>query len=149
MPGTISHVLVALDGSARDREVTDVAARLATTTGVSLAVVLPRTARLAARLGPFAASEDLAPADAAEAYADRIAEPLRQQGIPVASAAVPADDAAAAIAAYADRHHSAVILTAGGTRTLRRTVAERLARISPTPLVVVPTQFDRSAAEAA
>lgn len=149
MPGTISHVLVALDGSARDREVAHVAARLATTTGVSLAVVLPRTARVAARLGPFAASEDLAPADAAEAYADRIAEPLRQQGIPVASAAVPGDDAAAAIAAYADRHHSAMILTAGGARTLRRTVAERLARISPTPLVVVPTQFDRSAAEAA
>lgn len=53
-------------------------------------------------------------------------------------------DAAAAIAAYADRHHSAMILAAGETRTLRRTVAERLARISPTPLVVVPTQFDRS-----
>jgi nucleotide-binding universal stress UspA family protein len=149
MPATISHVLVALDGSARDREVADVAGRLATTTGVSLAVVLPRTARVAARLGPFAASEDLAPADAAEAYADRIAEPLRGRGIPVASAAVRADDAAEAIAAYADRHHSAMILTAGGTRTLRRTVAERLARISPTPLVVVPTQFDRSAAEAA
>lgn len=149
MPGTISHLLVALDGSARDREVAHVAARLATTAGVSLAVVLPRTARAGARLQPFAASEDLAPADAAEAYADRIAEPLRQQGIPVASAAIPADDAAATIAAYADRHHSAVILTAGGSRTLRRSVAERLARISPTPLVVVPTQFDRSAAEAA
>ena len=56
---------------------------------------------------------------------------------------------AATIAAYAHRHHSAVILAAGGSRTLRRSVAERLGRISPTPLVVVPTQFDRSAAEAA
>jgi len=149
MPGTISHVLVALDGSARDLEVADVAGRLATTTGVSLAVVLPRTARVTARLAAFAVGEDLAPADAAEAYANRIAEPLRRRGIPVASDAVLADDAAAAIAAYADRHHSAMILTAGGTRTLRRTVAERLARISPTPLVVVPTQFDRSAADVA
>lgn len=149
MPGTISHVLVALDGSARDLDVADVAGRLATTTGVSLAVVLPRTARVTARLGAFAAGEDLAPADAAEAYANRIAEPLRRRGIPVASDAVLADDAAAAIAAYADRHHSAMILTAGGTRTLRRTVAERLARISPTPLVVVPTQFDRSTADVA
>jgi len=149
MPGTISHVLVALDGSARDLEVADVAGRLATTTGVSLAVVLPRTARVTARLAAFAVGEDLAPADAAEAYANRIAEPLRRRGIPVASDAVLADDAAAAIAAYADRHHSAMILTAGGTRTLRRTVAERLARISPTPLVVVPTQFDRSTADVA
>ncbi|HSJ44097.1 MAG TPA: universal stress protein [Euzebyales bacterium] len=149
MPCTIAHVLVALDGSARDREVADVAGRLATTTGVSLAVVLSRTAQVTARLGPFAASEDLAPADAAEAYADHIAEPLRRRGIPTSAAAVLADDAVAAIAAYADRHHSAMILTAGGTRRLRRTVAERLARISPTPLVVVPTQFDRSAVEVA
>lgn len=144
MPATISHVLVALDASARDREVADVAGRLATTAGVSLAVVLPRTARVTARLGSFAAGEDLSPADAAEVYADQVAEPLRQRGIPTASAAVLADDAAAAIAAYADRHQSAMILTAGETRTLRRTVAERLARISPTPLIVVPTQFHRS-----
>jgi nucleotide-binding universal stress UspA family protein len=149
MPGTISHVLVALDASARDLEVADVAGRLATTTGVSLAMVVPRTARVTARLGAFAASEDLLPSDAAEAYADHIAEPLRRRGIPTSAAAVLADDDAAAIAAYADRYHSAMILTAGGNRTLRRTVAGRLARISPTPVVVVPTQFDRSAADVA
>jgi nucleotide-binding universal stress UspA family protein len=146
---TMSHVLVALDGSARDREVADVAAQLATTTGVSLAVVLPRTSQVTARLGDFAASEELSPPDAAEVYADLIAEPLRRRGIPTASAAVPTSDAAAAIAAYADRHRSAMILMAGGTRTLRRTVAERLTRISPTPLVVVPAQHGRSNAHAA
>ncbi|HEX6254228.1 MAG TPA: universal stress protein [Euzebyales bacterium] len=150
MAATMSHVLVALDGSARDREVVDVAARVATTTGVSLALVLPHTPKVTARLADFAAGEEITPADAAEAYVDLLAEPVRDAGVPTAAITVPADDAASALSAYADRHHSAVILAAAGTRpALRRSLAERLARISSTPLIVVPAQFDGSATAAA
>jgi nucleotide-binding universal stress UspA family protein len=145
MAATMAHVLVALDGSARDSEVVDVAERLATTTGVSLVLVLPRTSKTTARLAGFAAAEDITPAEAAEAYVDRLAEPVRDAGVPTAAVTVPADDAASALSTYADRHHSAMILAAGGTRpALRRSVAERLARMSPTPLVVVPAQYEGS-----
>jgi nucleotide-binding universal stress UspA family protein len=148
MAATVSHVLVALDASARDSEVAEFAGRLATTTGVSLAIVLPRTSRVAARLSDFAASEELTPADAADAYADRMAEPLRRRGILTWSESVLADDAAAALAAFAERHGSVMILVAAEPRMLRRTVAERLVRISSTAVIVVPDQFEATAAVA-
>ncbi len=73
MVATISHVLVALDGTVRDHEVAAVAGRLATAGGVSLALVLPRTPRVTTRLSAFAASAELTPADAAQAYVEPLA----------------------------------------------------------------------------
>lgn len=141
---TMSHILVAMDATSRDGDLVDVAAQLAATTGVSLAVVLPRTSRVAGRLAAFAAGEDLTLPDAAEAYVERMADRLRDRGVPAVAMAPSADDEATAIAAHASRHQSALVLVTGDARERRRlmrtTTAQRLATLSTTPVLVVPPQ---------
>lgn len=149
MRPTTSHVVVALDATRHDDDVLDVADQLAATTGVAVAVVLPRTRAVADRLGAFATSEDLAPADAAEAYAERMTDRLRDHGVPAVAASLATDDASTAIAWYVRRHRPGLVLVAGdtGRRRLigRPTVAERLAHTSVAPLLVVPTASENIA----
>lgn len=138
-----SRLVVALDATARDADVMGVAGRLATTTGVPVAVVLPRTRAVADRLAGFATSEELTAPDAAEAYAERMADRLRDRGIATTAASLATDDGPSAIVWYVRRHGAGLVLVAGPAgprgRLGHHTVAERLARTPVAPVLVVPT----------
>ncbi len=132
-------VLVTLDASPADRVLLDALTLEAVGADVVAYLLLPRTARVNARLRPFATGSGLAVADAAEAYLDRCVDDLHAWRIAAEPWSMPSTDALADIIHFARGHTvSAVMTCAGRRRRWRRPAPVVIADAVGVPVLVVP-----------
>lgn len=143
VPGT---VLVPTDLSSRSLDGLDYAAMLARRVGADLVLYCNVNLPERAALSEFARVEHLALDEAGHAQLDRFAV-LRAPGIPTTTEVGYETSPAQGILNAAQQHEADLIVVAshgrtGMTRWLLGSVAEKIARTSDVPVVIVPTRND-------
>ncbi len=133
------HVLVPLDGSELAERAIDAARDIAD--AITLLVVT--YASSAEPLREFAASEQVSTSDAAEIYLDQVAG--RLPGHEVQQVTVAGTSVAEEIVTYADAHDVSMIVMSthgrsGVGRWLIGNITDKVVRISPVPVLVVPAR---------
>lgn len=144
---SVGHVLVPLDGSDLAEEILRPATDLARATGarLTLAHVVSVATILGPRIVPLSLNGFEPELEGANTYLEGVASGLRQGGLEVSTQAVQGKAPALAIADLARELKADVIAMAthgygGVRRTLLGSVADKLLRISPLPVLIVRPQ---------
>lgn len=140
-----SNILVPLDGSDLAEQAIDVAVDIAQPAGGSVTLFIAAEPEAARALHTFADSEDITTAMAADAYLDQVATRLESRGVRTIKTSSDGTNVAAEIvdrAAIEDV--SMIVMTSHGRSGVERwllgSVADKVARSSTVPVVIVPSR---------
>lgn len=139
-----TNILVPLDGSDLAVEAVDVAVELAKPSGGKLTLFVAADPEAAAALHGFADAADMTRAMAADAYLDQVATRVEEQGLEVTRTSSDATSAAVEILDRAEADDITMIVMSshgrsGIGRWLLGSVAEKVARSSTVPVLIVPS----------
>jgi nucleotide-binding universal stress UspA family protein len=141
-----SQIMVALDGSALSEQAIKPAAHLAQLSGAKIVLVrnqdLPENILDSPDKFPVIHEILQKEGQACLAYLDRLAARIRESGLEASSQLLHGASAAESIRAYADEQKAdLIVLTSHGrsgvSRFLLGSVAEKVARIAPCPVLII------------
>jgi nucleotide-binding universal stress UspA family protein len=139
-----ANILVPLDGSELAEVAVDVAVEIAKPAGGHVTLFVAADPEAAAALHDFADVADMTRAMAASAYLDQVAARVEGQGVEVTKTSSDATSAAVEILDRAESLNITMIVMSshgrsGIGRWLLGSVAEKVARSSTVPVVIVPS----------
>ena len=139
-----ANILVPLDGSDLAEEALEVAIEIAASAGGKVTLFVAADPEAAQALHSFADSEKMTRAMAADAYLDQVASRLADRGVETSSTSSDGTNAAEQIVERADAVDvSMIVMTSHGRsgvgRWLLGSVADKVARSSTVPVVIVPS----------